>query len=338
MTTSVSPSDVNLPPLALLELLADGAVHSGRELGEALGVSRTAVWKQLMKLESLGLELRSYPRRGYRLMGGIDLLSEVAILAATSSSVISCIEKISCLKIVASTNNYLLEQDAVKKMAVCLAECQTAGRGRRGRVWVSPFARNIYLSLKMTFEGGFNAIEGLSLATGVAIARALKLMGVADVQLKWPNDILWRSRKLGGVLIDVVGDPAGPCHVVVGIGLNIYDDRIMRTAIDQPWVSLTEIAEALNIHLNRRNQIVAHLLNEVVPMLASYECKNFFHYRDEWQALNAYKQQEVEIHIGPTIVTGVLIGVNNSGALVMHNQDGEQVFHGGEVTLRGLVR
>jgi BirA family transcriptional regulator, biotin operon repressor / biotin---[acetyl-CoA-carboxylase] ligase len=331
-----SVSDLNLPPLELLELLADGAIHSGRELGNALGISRTAVWKQLEKLELLGLELNSYPGRGYCLMGGMDLLSEASILAAISPKVMASIEKINFLKIINSTNTYLLERDFVKKIAVCLAECQTAGRGRRGRLWVSPFARNIYLSLRMTFEGGFNSIEGLSLATGVAIVRALNLAGIFDVQLKWPNDILWRSRKLGGVLIDVVGDPAGRCHAVVGIGLNIYDDSMMRSSIDQPWVSLAEIAEASNIKPSGRNQMTAHLLNEIVPMIAQYESKGFYYYREAWQALNAFKEQQVEIHVGSKVVAGVLQGVNNAGALVMRTQHGEQVFHGGEVTLRSL--
>jgi BirA family transcriptional regulator, biotin operon repressor / biotin---[acetyl-CoA-carboxylase] ligase len=338
MTIPLPLSDLNLPPLALLELLADGAVHSGRELGDALGVSRTAVWKQLMKLELLGLELDSYPGRGYCLAGGIDLLSEAAILAAVSPTVKTHIEKIEFLKIINSTNTYLLEQDPVKKIAVCLAECQTAGRGRRGRLWVSPFARNIYLSLRLTFEGGFNAIEGLSLATGVAIVRALNAVSVFDVRLKWPNDILWRSRKLGGVLIDVVGDPAGRCHVVVGIGLNIHDDRMMRALIDQPWVSLAEIAKTLSINSTSRSQITACLLNEMVPMLAQYETKGFYYYRDEWQKLNAYKEQEVEIQVGSKVLVGVLLGVNNSGALIINTQDGEHVFHGGEVTLRSIAK
>jgi BirA family transcriptional regulator, biotin operon repressor / biotin---[acetyl-CoA-carboxylase] ligase len=330
------PRDASLPPFELLHLLADGKMHSGQELGNALGISRTAVWKQLVKLEPLGFELVSYPGRGYCLTGGVDLLSETLISEFISPSVMSRVARIDLLKAVDSTNNYLLKQEPQKKIAVCLAECQTSGRGRRGRSWISPFARNIYLSLKITIDGGFNVIEGLSLAAGVAVVRALREAGVCDVQLKWPNDILWGSRKLGGVLIDVLGDPAGRCHVVIGIGLNVYDDKTMRTAIDQPWVSLSEIVATLQQPLGGRNYLVACILNQVIPLLDEYDRKGFLFYRDEWESLNAHRGQCVEILVGTNVFSGTLLGVNNSGALLLRTQEGEQLFHGGEVTLRGV--
>ena len=101
---------------------------------------------------------------------------------------------------------------------VCTAEQQTAGRGRRGRQWVSPFASNLYLSLVWEFSQGAAALEGLSLAVGVAVARALAACDVPAVQLKWPNDVLHDGAKLGGILLEMTGDAAGACQVVVGVG------------------------------------------------------------------------------------------------------------------------
>ena len=323
-------AEIQLPPIELLNLLADGQLHSGQELANLLGVSRTAVWKQLGKLEVLGLELESKPGRGYCLTNGLELLNKQVIDDLLTPSASSHLSALEILTIIDSTNAYLLRQEASEKINVCLAECQTAGRGRRGRAWVSPFAKNIYLSLRMTVESGLGALEGLSLAIGVAIARALQHVGAADIQLKWPNDVLWCGRKLGGVLIDVDGDPSGRCHLVVGIGLNINSDKTMASTIEQPWVSLAEILSAAP----GRNVVAAALLNEIAVLLANYERDGFASYRAEWELLNAHAGQQVNIHLGSTVVSGMVKGVNASGALILDTDSGEQVFHGGEVSLR----
>ena len=328
--------DIQLPQLQLLHLLADGLEHSGQELANILGVSRTSVWKQLAKLNALGIELVSRPGHGYCISGGLDLLSEDKILNLLDKNCNGFIDKLIVLNAVDSTNAYLLKQDPTSKINVCMAECQTAGRGRRGRVWVSPFAKNIYLSLKMTIESGINALEGLSLAVGVAVVRALRNININELELKWPNDLLWRGRKLGGILIEVVGDPAGRCHLVVGIGLNVSSEKSMHTSIAQPWTSLQDIASALSIPDLRRNTIASVMLNEIVPMLAHYELQGFSHYREEWQLLNAHRGQSVDVHVGSAIVSGTMLGVNNAGALILQTQEkGEMVFHGGEISLRG---
>jgi BirA family transcriptional regulator, biotin operon repressor / biotin---[acetyl-CoA-carboxylase] ligase len=326
--------EVQLPPFELLELLADGELHSGQELAKLLGVSRTAVWKQLAKLQTLGLELQSAPGKGYRLVGGIELLSKEKIIGALLKSCLGQISQLTILKAIDSTNSFLLQQAPREKITICLAECQTAGRGRRGRTWVSPFAKNIYLSFKMTLEGGVSVLEGLSLAIGVAIARSLRLIGVPDARLKWPNDVLWHNQKLAGVLIEVVGDPAGVCHLVVGVGLNVLSVNSMNMNISQPWVSLQEIAKLQQIQPPGRNMIAAALIAEIVPLLAQYEQQGFSGYRAEWESLNAYTDRVVDVHVGSTIVSGILLGVDSVGALVLTTDEGERVFHGGEVSLR----
>ena len=187
----------DLPPMVLLQLLSDGKNHSGQELAGLLGVSRTAIWKQLAKLEALGLELISQTGKGYCLVGGLDLLDADMIGKGLSEAVSQSLTKLSVVSTIDSTNALLMRQEPTLGVAACLAEYQTAGRGRRGRQWVSPFASNIYLSLRISNNSGLGAFEGISLAVGVAVARALSELGVAGVKLKWPNDILWSAKKTG---------------------------------------------------------------------------------------------------------------------------------------------
>ncbi len=326
--------EIHLPPFELLELLADGEVHSGQELARLLGVSRTAVWKQIAKLQPLGLELLSAPGKGYRLAGGIELLSKERIITGQVKSCLDQISQLNILKAVDSTNSFLLKQASTENVSICIAECQTAGRGRRGRTWVSPFAKNLYLSFRVTFEGGVNALEGLSLAIGVAIAEALSAAGISGVRLKWPNDVLWRDRKLAGVLIEVVGDPAGMCHLVVGVGLNVLNDDLMNSKVSQPWISLYEISVLEGIQALKRNAVAAALIAEIVPLLSEYERIGFASYRTRWEHLNVFADREVDVHIGSTVVRGTMRGINDVGALVLSTDEGEQIFHGGEVSLR----
>ena len=195
----------------ILQVLADGEFHSGEELGAALGVSRAAVWKQLQKLEALNIELESQKGRGYRIVGGLDLLSREAVLASSGEASKPFVESMDIFNELASTNEVALAKIAEGDAHgyCCTAELQRSGRGRRGRQWVSPFARNLYFSMVWQFHSGASALEGLSLCIGVAVARALNRAGVDGVALKWPNDVLLDGRKLAGILLEMQGDPAG---------------------------------------------------------------------------------------------------------------------------------
>jgi BirA family biotin operon repressor/biotin-[acetyl-CoA-carboxylase] ligase len=224
----------------ILDILKDGEFHSGEALGEKVGCSRTAVWKHLQKLEALGLLVETTKGTGYRIVGGVELLDGEAIARALSATASPHLSRIDVFQSIDSTNTYareLAEKESASG-AVILAEQQTAGRGRRGKTWVSPFAANIYLSVVWDFEQGAQSLEGLSLAVGVAVKRALTAHGVAGVKLKWPNDIYVEQKKLGGILLEMIGDPAGHCTVVVGVGLNIAMPTQQGSAIEQDWTIL----------------------------------------------------------------------------------------------------
>lgn len=318
----------------LLHTLADGEFHSGEELARLLGVSRTAVWKQLQKMQlQTGLILESVKGRGYRLAQPLELLDRGRVAGDMTAAAAGLLSELEVLEQVDSTNRLALlrAQGGGRRGHVIVAEQQTAGRGRRGRPWVSPFGCNIYCSVLWEFDGGAAALEGLSLAIGVAVAETLVAIGVPGVGLKWPNDLVWEGRKLAGILLEMVGDAAGHCQVVVGVGLNVAMTGDTRAApIDQPWVDLqTARGEVVS-----RNQLLALLLSSLLPALEQFEREGFAAVRPAWLALDSFFGREVAVHLGDSVVLGVAAGVGETGALLVDTPQGRQQFHGGEVSLR----
>lgn len=315
----------------VLSILADGKTHSGEALGQALGVSRTAVWKQLKKLEELGVSVVSVKGQGYQLLGGMELLDEERIKSSLTPQALSLVSELELCGSIGSTNTHALEraQSGDCSGLVCMAEHQMAGRGRHGRPWVSPYGRNIYLSVVWRFGSGVGALAGLSLAVGVAIARALEANGVPDIELKWPNDVLWQQRKLAGILLEMTGDAAGQCQVVVGVGINVGMLADEARDIDQGWVSAKDIVPDLS-----RNKLTADLLNILLPMLDSYEERGFAALREDWESLHCHAGCEVEIRAGDNVTVGIAQGVDNQGALRLLTAEGETLIYGGEASLR----
>lgn len=315
----------------LLDVLADGQFHSGDKLGKAIGVSRTAVWKQLKKVEALGVPLTSVKGRGYCIEGGLNLLHQDIIESSLNPAALSGITSLAVEGVVNSTND-LAMQEALQDRGgyVCTAEQQLAGKGRRGRQWISPYGANLYFSIAWRFAGGANSLEGLSLAVGVAVVNGLERSGISTAQLKWPNDVLCQGRKLAGILLEMTGDAAGPCQVVIGVGLNINMPEASRAAIDQPWIDASSIAG----NKLDRNKVLAYLLNEIIPMLRDFEKNGFAAYRERWQRLDAYAGKEVSIRLGDDMVLGTEQGVDDAGAIILSTVNGRRVFNGGEVSLR----
>ena len=320
----------------LIRCLSDGEFHSGAEIGLALGISRAAVWKQIQKLAALELSVESVKGRGYRLTGGLDLLDKLSIDAALNQAARSCVSRLDILSSVDSTNSYVMECDSADGGNVCLAEQQTAGRGRRGRTWVSPFGKNLYLSCSWGFEGGAAVLEGLSLAVGVALVRALEACSLSGFVLKWPNDLLWCGRKVAGVLLEVSGDASGHCRLVAGLGLNVSMSSRDADQITQPWVDLREVALSNNVPLPSRNEIAAEVLNQLLPLLRDYSEEGFSAWRDDWMLLDAYRGREVRLTSGAQSVTGIASGVDNGGALLLEHAGKMKKFSGGELSMRLL--
>ena len=320
----------------LLPLLADGEFHSGQDLADAMGVSRTAVWKQVNRLVTDSvLEIESVKGKGYRIHGGIDLLDAARVKVALDARANALMTRLEILDTVDSTNAHVMrlaEQGCLAGL-VCTAEQQSAGRGRRGRPWVSPYASNLYVSLLWKFTQGAAALEGLSLAVGVAVARALQACDVPNVKLKWPNDVLCDGAKLGGILLEMNGDAAGSCWVVIGVGLNVAMPEAAAGTIDQAW---TDIKTITNNQHPRRNRILAALLNELLPLVADFEQQGFTRWREEWQSLDALSGAPVVLHAGDVPLGGIARGVDARGALQLETATGVQSVYGGEISLRAV--
>ncbi|AIL59713.1 bifunctional biotin--[acetyl-CoA-carboxylase] ligase/biotin operon repressor BirA [Pseudomonas alkylphenolica] len=313
--------------LKLLKLLKDGRFHSGQDLGVALGVSRSAVWKQLQHLEAeLNLPIHKVRGRGYQLAAPLFLLEESAIAERSQGEHWPAL----IFDSIDSTNAQALRAITEGQAApfLVLAERQTAGRGRRGRQWVSPFAENLYYSLVLRIEGGMRQLEGLSLVVGLAVMRTLQTFGVADAGLKWPNDVLVNNQKIAGILLELVGDPADVCHVVLGIGINV--NMQATTEVDQQWTSVRrETGAAID-----RNLLVARLNHNLQLDLERHRQAGFAAFQSEWEQAHLWQGRAVSLIAGVNKVDGVVLGIDGQGALRLEVDGVEKSFSGGELSLR----
>ena len=322
----------------VLELLADGGFHSGEELGSVSGISRAAIWKKLKVLEELGLQIDSVKGRGYRLHPGVELLDNERILKALDPAVRESVIVHTCLK-TASTNDLVREIPVASPLikGVCLAEYQTSGRGRRGRSWDNPFGSTISMSARWFYSAGMASLEGLSLAVGLGVLKALERCGGSDLKLKWPNDVLWNSpngfQKLSGILLEVHGDPTGDCEVIIGIGVNIALSQEQINGINQPAVDMQRVCGTAV----SRNQVVSELINELCLTLDRFSQQGFSHFKEQWEHYDAFAGQDVVLDASGKTVSGVASGVNSHGGLLLKMGEGMMTFNGGEVSLKAAT-
>ena len=308
----------------LLRLLADGEFHSGETIGELLGVSRTSVNNYIKGLQEIGLDIYKVTGKGYR-CAAIDLLDGNKIIELSGKKMVH-VEQI-----VDSTNQWLLDHIAkLKNGQSCISECQLAGRGRRGRRWISPFASHLYFSFYWRFDSGIDKVSGLSLLVGIAVVNTLEKLGIHGASLKWPNDIYYQGKKLAGILIELNAQATAACHCVIGIGINVRMPMQQGKLIDQPWIDLNQIScEKID-----RNLLSATLINELHVLLAQYEKSGLQPYLARWFELDCFLDKKVNLHIADQIKEGICRGIDQKGALLLE-YDGKIEHHiGGEVSLR----
>ena len=318
----------------ILNLLADGYFHSGTELALALGISRSAVWKHLNSLTDLGLPHSAVRGKGYRLERPLELLDDNRILSAVDEGLRGLISSLAVFDQIPSTNTYLTQRALENALSgsVCLAEQQTAGKGRRGRRWVSPFGCNIYMSILWCFQVSPMAISGLSLAVGVAVIRALKRHYDAPFQLKWPNDIYCQDKKLGGILVEVSGESEGPCTAVIGLGLNIYLPVAEAAEITQQWTDLSQISGSQH----KRNALAGTLLSQLLLVIKEFESLGIAAYLEEWRQYDCLQDKPATLFVGQHRFEGIVAGIDDQGLLQLRKSDGStQLFASGEVSLSG---
>jgi BirA family transcriptional regulator, biotin operon repressor / biotin---[acetyl-CoA-carboxylase] ligase len=325
------PASLKPFTFAVLRALADGEFHSGARLAAQFGVSRASVSNALSGMSDYGLTVHRVHGRGYRLVDApvwLDAARVAASLAADAGHFTLQFDDSA-----PSSNTRLLQQvgQGAPSGTVLAVEWQSAGRGRLGRVWHSGLGNALTFSLLWRFECGLAGLSGLSLAVGVALLRALRELGVAGVQLKWPNDALTEQGKLAGILIEAQGDMLGPCAVVIGIGINLKMPEIAGLQTDYPIASLAQLGG----ELPDRNQLLAQVLRQLRQVLLEFAQGGFACVQAEWESYHAHQQQAVEMRMPDgQCVAGRVIGVNKDGALCLETAQGERIFHAGEVSLR----
>jgi len=322
----------------LLAELAAGKPRSGVELAADAGVTRAAVWKQIEALRARGVPIEAGGGNGYRLPWPVQLLDATRIRAALPVPVI---EKLGMLEVhweLDSTSSELQRRGtAAPDLSILLAETQSAGRGRRGRTWLSPPGLNIYLSCVKRFDNGFAALSGLSLAIGVIVLRTLAALGITGAGLKWPNDILAVAPsnapgKLAGILVELSGEYQGPCAAVIGIGLNLRLTEALREQAGQPACDLAALAGGTPPD---RNRTAAALIAALVEGLHQFEREGFASFAGEYARHDLLQGQPLQLSGAGGRRDGTGAGVDNRGALLLRLPDGEiQRIDSADVTVR----
>jgi len=315
----------------LLRVLADAKWHSAEQLERTLGLSRTGLRRCIQRLDALGVRVSVGRGRGYRIGRNLDLIDRDALVARVKTT--APMLTVDVVDECPSTNSALAQAavHGAKQGAVLVAEHQSAGRGRRGNPWRSVVGGSLTFSLLWRFPRGPVALAGLSLAIAVGVARALARAASADVQVKWPNDIYCRDRKLGGILIETSGSVLGPSAAVVGVGLNYRLDAAFRAGVDRAVADLADCSAAVP----SRTELLATLLESLVSTLDQFSREGFAPFRDEWMRRHAWQGRRVALSLADRrVAEGAIVGVADDGALMLASSHGIERFHSGELSLR----
>lgn len=318
----------------VFQRLGDGGYSSGEALAAELGVSRSAVWKAVRSLEAAGVRIDAVTHRGYRLATGLVALDAARITADLSPAARSRLAACEVAWTLPSTNAALLAgaEPAPGRAVALLAEHQTTGRGRRGREWIAPLGGALCLSLAWTFPALPQDLGALSLVVGVCALRSLTAAGAAGLALKWPNDLVAGGRKLGGILIEMRAESAGPVLVVIGIGLNVALGEAARARVTAAG---TEAVDILDLGGDvDRNRLAAALLEQLLDALPRFAAKGFTPFSAEWRAADVLRGRSVSVLLGAEREVGIARGIDAAGALLVETPGGLRRFVAGEVSVR----
>lgn len=315
----------------ILRRLSDGRFHSGEALAYEFGLSRSSIFNVISQAESMGVTLHAVRGRGYRLPTAVEWLDRDAVTRHLGAA--AAAYTIEVLDSVDSTNTALMAAalDGAADGTLYCAEHQHAGKGRRGRRWHSVPGGSLTFSVLWRFETGLQSLAGLSLAVGLAIARAANRHSRHLARLKWPNDVLVDFRKLAGILVEVQGDMHGAALAVVGVGMNVRLTEAQRNAVDQAVVDLAEMGVTVG-----RNQMLADCLRELNVVLTLFRERGFAAVREDWMALDAYAGRAVALNLPDSrTIQGVASGVDETGAFLLRDASSSlAAFSGGEISLR----
>ena len=308
---------------AILTCLIGNGFVSGEAIASKLNISRAAVNKHIESLIDYGVTIFSVKGKGYKLSKPIYLVDEKKLLEDIDNRCFYFDE-------INSTNAFMLEHaDELKSGDLCIAEYQSAGRGRRGRTWVSPYANHLYLSLLWQFEQGLSQTMGLSLVVGCSLVSILSKMNVGQIGLKWPNDVYLDNKKLAGILVEMTGQVDSECKLIIGIGLNLAMSEEQGKNIDQPW---NDLSSAIN-HIDKTDLII-QLQQQLKIDLQLFESQGLAPFLAQWKKWDLFYQKPVKLLLGEHEIEGICQGINKQGAVLLETEKGIETFIGGEISLR----
>ncbi|MBN2984275.1 MULTISPECIES: biotin--[acetyl-CoA-carboxylase] ligase [Cohnella] len=305
--------------LALLESAEPNAYVSGEEISRRLGVSRTAVWKQVRKLEAEGFRIEAVPRLGYRLAGRPERLSQAELAGRMKTRSFGRV--LHLLESVHSTQDVMrkLAEEGAPEGTLVIAEQQTAGRGRMGRSWVSPAGKGIWMSLLLRPRLPMQATPQLTLLAAVALSRAISAVVPLSIGIKWPNDLLVDGRKISGILLESATEDERVRYIVVGIGVSVNLERE-----DYPE-EVAGKAVSLKMAAGRpvdRAELIACTLQEFENLYELYLQEGFEPIRALWEARSVNLNRPAVLHTPKGVIEGVPRGLSDMGGLRVELPDG----------------
>lgn len=314
---------LNKKALDLLSILNDGCLHSGQILGSKLNISRAAVWKLIRNLQTKNIDIISIKSRGYQIKQPISFLEKERISENVIPINIIDNYQINIENSVTSTND-LLKNNYHNKNIILLSEEQTSGRGRLGKVWVSEFGKNIYLSLKTSIDLDVSSICGASIAIGTSIVRDLKRKLLLPFSMKWPNDIYCNDKKLGGILIEILAEANTNTTLVIGIGLNVNSSPQSFNA--------TSIKEIIGTNYDR-NILAGIVISSIIDGLDRFQNNGFSQFINEFNEIDFLSGKKINISKRDYIYSGIARGIDEQGHLLLDTGNEILHFNSGEASI-----
>lgn len=320
--------------------LADGEFHSGETVADAAGVTRSAVWKAIEQLRDLGLDIEAHTNKGYRLTRPVEAMDAAHIRTRLPDSVRERLG-LEVVWEIDSTNLALLARTPPPphRYEILLAENQTGGRGRRGRVWKARLGSSLCLSMATSFDPLPRDLPALTLVVGLRIREALVRCGAKGVQLKWPNDLVIETAdgglaKLGGILVELRAEAGGAAQVVIGVGLNLVlgtEDRVAIAKLGNEAASLLDCG----VDVQARNRLVSAIIESCVIGLEQFRSEGFSPFKGQWDAADALRNQSITVSDVNGQRRGVACGIDSQGALLLQSDAGSrEIVIAGEVSVR----
>lgn len=305
---------------------------SGADLAEQLGVSRAAVWARIEELRSLGYDIEASPHSGYRLMHAPDVLHADDLLSRLGKTR-TVGRDIRVFQETTSTNDIIdkLAHDGVKEGVVVFAESQTKGRGRLGRKWVSPARRGLWFSVLLRPRLRPQAVTQLTIAAATALVRAIRSQTGLAPEIKWPNDVYLRGKKVAGILTEMNGEIDTVKYVILGIGLDV------NLGANEFPADLRKLATSLKIETGEpldRAELAAEILRELDRDYTRVCTGQFEAVAAEWEERCNTIGRSVAIAVGDRRLQGRAESIDADGALLLRTQHGhlERILSG-NVTL-----